>query len=245
MDLHTHTHTPRIKWTHYLYEFFMLFLAVTAGYLVENRREHYVERERGLQYIRSFTDDLRKDIFQLDSLIKKRQNRESQIDSIHFILTSPDPDKYGSQVYYFVRYLPRPYQFIDNDGTMQQLKNAGNLRLIDDQATADTIMAYERQHRFIETITNREDQLIQRLFNSINKLFDPEVFNQMNTYDIEFTRPPGNPKLMSHDKEIIRNFLSDLHYIKTVNVGAIGWFKKQKQRAENTLAYLKKEYDLK
>jgi len=244
MDIHHHTHTPRIKWTHYLYEFFMLFLAVTAGYLVENRREHYVEQQRGLQYLQSFADDLKKDIFQLDSLIKKRENRETQIDSIHFILNSPDPDQYGSQLYYFVRYLPRPYQFIDNDATIQQLKNAGNLRLIE-QETADTIMAYERQHRFIETITNREDLLIQRLFNSINKLFDPEVFDKMNTYDIEFTRPPGNPKLMSHDKETIRNFLSDLHYIKTVNVGAIGWFKKQRERAQGTLSFLQHKYDLK
>jgi len=27
MEVHAHTHTPRKKWTHYFWEFFMLFLA--------------------------------------------------------------------------------------------------------------------------------------------------------------------------------------------------------------------------
>ena len=28
MEVHAHTHTPRKKWTHYFWEFLMLFLAV-------------------------------------------------------------------------------------------------------------------------------------------------------------------------------------------------------------------------
>ena len=50
MEVHAHTHTPRKKWTHYFWEFFMLFLAVTAGFLVENQREHYVEHLREKQF---------------------------------------------------------------------------------------------------------------------------------------------------------------------------------------------------
>jgi hypothetical protein len=45
MEVHAHTHTPRKKWTHYFWEFFMLFLAVTLGFLVENWREHFVEKK--------------------------------------------------------------------------------------------------------------------------------------------------------------------------------------------------------
>src|ERR1700682_4423180 len=101
MEVHHHTHTERKKWTHYFWEFFMLFLAVTLGFFVENQREHYIETKRETQYIRSFTDDLKKDIFQLDSLIVKRETRKMQIDSIHFILTSTDPDLYGNQLYYY------------------------------------------------------------------------------------------------------------------------------------------------
>ena len=36
MEVHSHTHSPRKKWTHYFWEFLMLFLAVFCGFLAEN-----------------------------------------------------------------------------------------------------------------------------------------------------------------------------------------------------------------
>jgi hypothetical protein len=42
MEVHHHAHTARKKWTHYFWEFFMLFLAVFCGFLAENQREHYI-----------------------------------------------------------------------------------------------------------------------------------------------------------------------------------------------------------
>ncbi len=41
MEVHAHTHTARKKWTHYFWEFLMLFLAVFCGFLAENQREHF------------------------------------------------------------------------------------------------------------------------------------------------------------------------------------------------------------
>lgn len=245
MEVHQHTHTERKKWYHYFWEFFMLFLAVTLGFFVENQREHFIEVRREKQYIRSFVADLQKDISQLDSLITKREIRRIQIDSLNFILQSPDPDVYGKQSYYYSRYLPRPYIFVSNDATVLQLKNSGNLRLIHEQAVADTILSYDREYHFIDYIRNREDMLVQRIFSLIDELFDPVVYDQMNTYDIEFKEPPGNPKLLTKDKKILRQFMSELHYLKTVNIGQVGWYRRLKARAEITLAYLQKEYQLK
>jgi hypothetical protein len=245
MEVHAHTHTERKKWTHYFWEFLMLFLAVFCGFLAENFREHEVEHQREKQYIRSFAEDLKKDIYQLDSLIQKREVRKIQIDSLNFILQSPDPDLYGKQLYYYSRYLPRPYNYVSNDATIQQLKNSGNLRLIRKLYVQDTLMAYERQSHFIDYIRTREEQLIMRIFPFMDELFDPTVFDQMNIYDIEFKEPPGNPKLLTRDKKILQQFMSELHYLKTVNYGQIGWFKRQKERAETTLAFIEKEYNLK
>ena len=39
-------------------------------------------------------------------------------------------------------------------------------------------------------------------------------------------------------------FLSDIHLFKTLNGAHIGWFKKQKIRAETTLAFIHKQYRL-
>ena len=50
MEVHAHTHTPRKKWTHYFWEFLMLFLAVFCGFLAENQREDMVEHQRVILY---------------------------------------------------------------------------------------------------------------------------------------------------------------------------------------------------
>ena len=46
--METHAHhlhkSPGHGWKHYLFEFLMLFLAVFAGFLAENKREHIVEK---------------------------------------------------------------------------------------------------------------------------------------------------------------------------------------------------------
>ena len=58
MEVHAHTHTARKKWTHYFWEFLMLFLAVFCGFLAENQREHMVEHQREKQYMESLLSDL-------------------------------------------------------------------------------------------------------------------------------------------------------------------------------------------
>ena len=46
MEVHAHTHSPRKKWTHYFWEFLMLFLAVFCGFLAEYQLEHKIEKDR-------------------------------------------------------------------------------------------------------------------------------------------------------------------------------------------------------
>jgi len=53
MEVHHHAHTARKKWTHYLWEFLMLFLAVFCGFLAENFREHQVEHNREKKFMAS------------------------------------------------------------------------------------------------------------------------------------------------------------------------------------------------
>lgn len=246
METHAHHlhNPPGKKFWHYFFEFFMLFLAVTLGFFVENQREHYVDGKKEKQFVKSFGRDLQKDIYELDGLIRQREQRKLWLDSLTFMLQSPDPDVYGRDIYFYSRYLPRVYVYISNDATVQQLKNAGNFRLINEQAVADTIMAYDQQIAFIQRIRDREEKVCERIYNSLNTLFDNRVFDQMTVYDIEFIRPPGNPHLKNKDKPELDKFLGNIHLLKTLNAAHIGWFKKQKKKAETTLAFIQKEFHI-
>ena len=119
MESHqVHSHVKEKHFKHYLFEFFMLFFAVFAGFLAENIREHLVEKNRENEYIQSMIADMKSDIKQLDSLNESRRIKQQMIDSILIILDSPNPDLYGNQLYYFARWMPRPLRIITSDGTM-------------------------------------------------------------------------------------------------------------------------------
>src|SRR6188474_2136942 len=156
MEVHHHSHTERKKWTHYFWEFLMLFLAVTLGFFVENQREHFIEYRREKQYVRSFVGDLKSDLEQLDSLVKQRIKRKKDMDSLSIVLSTADPDVYAKQIYYFSRTLTISYQFFRNERTIHQLKNGGNLRLIRKQDVSDAIMIYDHHVHWIDLVATRE-----------------------------------------------------------------------------------------
>jgi len=68
MEVHHHTAPKKEKhFKHYLFEFLMLFLAVSAGFLVENQRVHIVENKREKIFIKSFVEDLKQDTANINS----------------------------------------------------------------------------------------------------------------------------------------------------------------------------------
>ena len=224
------------------WEFLMLFIAITLGFFVENYREGLYDKEKEKEIIVSFINDIEEDIKELDIVIQRREIRETRIDSILYILNNDLQDNFGRNLYYYARYLPRPFVFWANNTTNEELKYSGNFILIKNQKIIDALLEYDDNYVFIDFIRKREEYLVRRLFDQMNVIFDPKVFNEMNIYDIEFVYPSGNPKINTKKREVINIFLSNLHYVKTVNVGQLGLFKKHQKRAKEILELLKKEY---
>ncbi|HKB45173.1 MAG TPA: hypothetical protein VKC90_12315, partial [Chitinophagaceae bacterium] len=61
MEVHAHSHTARKKWYHYFWEFFMLFLAVSLGFFVENLRERITETHRENEFAKALYTELSDD----------------------------------------------------------------------------------------------------------------------------------------------------------------------------------------
>ena len=98
MEVHHHAHTSRKKWTHYFWEFLMLFLAVFCGFLAEYQLEHKIEKDREKQYIRSLTDDLGEDTLILSENIKDCEGHMKRIDTLVRLLNSDDVRNNGSDL---------------------------------------------------------------------------------------------------------------------------------------------------
>src|SRR5436189_5349140 len=93
MEVHQHTHTERKRWTHYLWELFMLFLAVFCGFLAENEREHLVEHKQEKQYMKLMLEDIKTDTAELQKCVADVGSSLINIDSALLFLTSNTTDK--------------------------------------------------------------------------------------------------------------------------------------------------------
>src|SRR6186713_1700218 len=98
MEVHHHAHTDRKKWTHYFWEFLMLFLAVTLGFFVENQREHYIENQRAKQYATFLHSDLVKDTANLTERILFMNKGIQAMDTLVMILKYPKPDSFVKKI---------------------------------------------------------------------------------------------------------------------------------------------------
>jgi hypothetical protein len=247
MEVHHHSHTARKKWTHYFWEFLMLFLAVTLGFFVENQREHYIEHNREKQFIVTLAEDLKSDTAQLSRTILYKRIREQMVDSLIQFLSSPDYKKYGSDIYYYARNLTRPEYFAPNDRTIQQLKNSGALRMIRKLSVSDSIMFYDQQVRYLSTLNDDERSIRDNFRELIISVFDGKVlYSQSDSVDYSnYRRPGGNPSLFLDDATSINKVISSVQYLRSVIRGIRLRQERIKSSAIQLLSFLQKEYRLK
>src|SRR5688572_7999641 len=150
MEVHHHSHSSRKKWTHYFWEFLMLFLAVFCGFLAENQREHYIEKQRARQFAKSLLNDLNRDTTDLIKCKIRSNIIADAMDSLRYLLGSKDLMKVkGNELYYYGRQLTNNNPFIPSDATIKQLLSSGSLRYFDNPSIVDRITKYESYTRWV------------------------------------------------------------------------------------------------
>jgi hypothetical protein len=243
MEVHAHSHTERKKFTHYLWEFLMLFLAVFCGFLAENIREQSVERHREKQFIESFIEDLKTDTASIRQVLIFRQQKMERMDSLMFLFSTQQIKGHENEIYFFGRTLIRSMRFQSSDRTITQLKNSGSLRLIRNEQAADSMISYQKLVEYI--YYNQEDDRIERRAADpiLSRMFDPFVFNKMVTIE-GVNRPAGNPPLRSYDPTIQQDLAYYIHQIKGSNFQIEGRLELLNDKAKNMITFFKKEYHL-
>jgi len=250
MEVHQHTHTPRKKWTHYFWEFFMLFLAVTLGFFVENQREHYIEGQREKKYMQNLLHDLTRDTVNYNLSIALRLKRESQAHQLITMLYSPDRNKHLADIYYFARQMPRMNTiFYSTDATMNQLKNSGALRLIKKTEVADSIVAYNAATEAYAENRKIEMETRNVFRDAMGNVFDARVLLTMidsTGDDIEKTviSPAFVKPLITENQQTINHLCTLVHFLYSQSILGRKSLLKHKEQASRLIELLKKEYHL-
>jgi hypothetical protein len=247
MEVHHHSHSSRKKWTHYFWEFLMLFLAVFCGFLAEYQLEHKIEKDREKQFIRSLYYDIKADTSSFNRIIIARNNREVKQDSILLLLNSATPANYSKDLYFHAVTAARTLtiRLVPNDGTMQQLKNSGAFRLIRKRAIVDSIAKYDVMIRSAMRQGDVEESVIHDFRFVAPRIFNALVFNQMldkNNIPIRIDGP--SPALLNFEKKDLELFNYRLFSMKSINNAIRIDIRSLKQQAENLLKLLNESYHL-
>jgi hypothetical protein len=250
MEVHQHTHTPRKKWTHYFWEFLMLFLAVFCGFLAENLREHIVEHQREKQYAYTLYEDLKADTATLSGAINANIYVTSRIDTFRYMVQTQEINSIpAGRWYYYGRFGTRYFQIAFQDATLEQLKNSGGLRYFRKQNVVNAIARYDQVRRDLQIILGQEDLVKNSLVEARNRLFNSFYLDEIMDFDISATNIDSfkqrNIPLLSDKKNDFIQYSNycqihayDNKYLLRSEQAAL-------KNAENLLAQLKKEYHLK
>jgi hypothetical protein len=244
MEVHTHTHTPRKKWTHYFWEFLMLFLAVFCGFMAENQREHMIEHKREQKFMESLFYDLQQDTAELNRSFKEVLYSRSLQDSVLLFLNNYTPADYLPPDFkYHITWSLNRFSVVFTDVTAMQLKNAGNLRLIRNQETIRKISKYWTGQESTKIALERYLEYRNRCRQYNERLFDFAEFELAE--DSLIKMPERGMKVIRKDPALWAEFKNNFAHCRITTGAVSNHLKKQMEIANELMGVLVREYHLK
>ena len=244
MEVHHHPHSEGKRLKHYLFEFFMLFLAVFCGFLAENQREHYVDKRHEKQFMVSLIKDLELDTIQLNRIEKFRMDRLTDIDSLTIFFSTSDHTSIPLNKYTQIRLLLGSMNFFQNSGTLDQLKNSGGLRLIHNRSIVDSIEAYDQQVKRIIVRDRYESDLGLENIQLVGKLFQNSVALKIRVDTMLLGKKISAGQDIPINGQYLDEYLNHLMTFRDLIKSNLGVQIIIKNRAINLIALIKKEYHL-
>jgi hypothetical protein len=169
----------------------------------------------------------------------------------------------GADFYYWGRNISRRAFFFSADGTMQQLKNSGGLRLISDQTISDKIIAYDVLYRNIMLQQNLEEVQLNEYRGIAAKIFDAAVFSKMTRgltnerpgtnrqlkdstilLSMFFERPANNPQLKDSSPIALNELANSLNYWAAGSQRLLQLLEQLKKMAFELIDLIKNEYHI-
>jgi hypothetical protein len=243
MEVHHHTHSKRKKWTHYFWEFLMLFLAVFCGFLAENFREHQVEHKREKQYMASMLEDLKADTATYSNYAKTNAEIYTFIDSLIPLIKSNERKIHVNRIYFLARMITiKLLLHFPTIRTYDQMKNSGQLRIIRNIRIADSIGSY---YNSLAVLAAFNDLILAKNYDyqrAAAKIFDAEVLLSI----LKERKEPSSTsvKLLTEDPLIINELLTNAQYLYGSLLIGQNICTQRQHTAENLITLITDKYHL-
>ena len=254
MEVHHHPNVEHKGKKEYLLEGLMIFLAVTMGFFAETIRESISDGAKGREYIKSFVHDLRADTAALSKLQAFDEKKVSRLNGQFACFDSVSNN--ASTAPCLIRLVKNStfnMKMDFSDGTLQQLKNAGGLRLLNVE-DKDSIIAYDISERhfadFESTVFQQQQDNIRNTYAvagnyKANLSLFPDVGDNANFMALPDAgkSDAGISILFSGNKAMRNKYFNNLFTYRRVFIGHIMQIKKIKKQATGIIKYFKGKYD--
>ena len=245
MEVHAHSHTARKKWTHYFWEFLMLFLAVFCGFMAENLREHKVERGREIEYMKSLIEDLARDTLAIRKKIELGKEQKAMRDSmIEIINRAGNSAGNVGRLYLLSENSNREVKVNFENRTASQLKNAGGMRLVHKEHVADSILSYWSDMEICNDIGLRLERYGEYRDNAGVQIFDNKYLVANNDAFSSIKKIREGAKFIKNDPALLSEYSNRTYFSSLVLRNYLSVLNKTKHDAAHLIDLIKKEYHL-
>jgi hypothetical protein len=223
----------------------MLFLAVFCGFLAEWQLERTIEHQREKQFIHSLVEDLKRDTAQLTLYIRFNKSILKYCDSAQYLIANTDIFKNSNSFYDYSSELARFMRYYPTDRTMQQLKNAGNMRLIRNWNVSNAITDYDSKTKLLTELDQQLSEQTIKYRNYLIEFFDLTSYDRHNpvgSFMDNKDGTKGNPGYIANDLRTAKMIYNQIFTLKiffaSVDRSAEALIVEGKQLLE----FLQKEY---
>ncbi len=246
MEVHHHPNVEKKNFKEYFLEFIMIFLAVTMGFIAENIREDITKNNREKEFMKSMVEDLKSDTANINTYYKRSDVVINQIDSLIYMIKSPDNNVYGQRMYYFARAITTlTGRFVLADRTYEEMKSSGSLSLVNDNALSDSISKYYATQTNFKEQAQLQIQKMSSYTDFVVKIFDGAIFQQMlQRFPYKVIPPNSNPPLLTNDKAMIDELVGILHYYSAILIINSSLAKQKEKSTQTLIEMIQKKYDL-
>ena len=240
MEVHHHSHHPK-KWKEYVTEFIMLFAAVTLGFFAENQREHLIEGNREKQYMQSLYEDLKKDTAILNNVVRYDTAQTAKLDTTNMLLVENKWDAQRIKLLYKLNLKTAgAIRYNLSERTSAQLKNAGGMRLVENQELSNKISDYWVKSENLKEYNNFVDELKFKAREKSYSIFDQKYYISTKNAIVA-----DNPQLLSKDFFTLTEFANRLTHINNSMKGVLlPSIERHLKNAVELMELIKKEYKI-
>lgn len=233
---------------HYLFEFLMLFFAVTLGYFVENQREQIVEHERAKVFAANLLEELKKDTSGISETIKDIKYDAEKLDSFCTLCSVKEKANISNgTLYYYASHTTSINFYASENTTIAQLKSSGNLRIMGNDIS-QKIGIYEKQLNSLDNeylITRPEFAKLEELYFKIFDGYTTELLRTGDKNELTDSVFKLNIPFVNDDPKLLKEFTGWTKFEVTIYLAQIkDHLLPIKQTAIELMDSLKKKYHL-